>query len=501
MTDKTMQILSWNTRGFGSTTRRRIVRNFISRHYKHVDVIALQELKVTDRTKLEASLHSLLPGGRIIVDYTRSGRGGNALIINPRIRVSETGVSGFGGAAWATVHTASGSIRIASLHAPNTKEGRQTFWGWWDEQMDDEDWILAGDFNNVELPEDSKGKSALMHGAEERTWRIWANRTDSIDAYLTAARTTGGLFTRMAFCGHRYDQARLDRFYLTNRGEWNSQKRWELGWGRIRQILREEKGKQERQYRQVEDIRREVEELRLKMEQEGEGTEEIKNELITKEAELRERDLRDARAWKMRSKERWLREGEAPSRYFYSQLKAKFAREKISRLETALRKTTDLPPDGEEVLSRAGNSVESWIELTNRWTLEQRRAANRNPYRITQNLTRAIEEMRDGAAHTWGINDFHTEGTDHDQTDSNPGSQAIRREHEGPPNQSILVSTQILSQQELQTMWQMFLEYDRESASSAQWGGSNTLPGSPEAETRMTENHQSSSHAPRSGRM
>ncbi|KAL3687961.1 hypothetical protein R1sor_014270 [Riccia sorocarpa] len=270
-------------------------------------------------------------------DYTNSGRGGSALLINQKLRVSETGVSSFGWAAWATVHAASRSIRVASLHTLKTKEERQTYWEWWDSHIDGEDWILAGDFNNVELSEDSKGKSALMQGSEERDGRRMVNTTDNIDAYMAAVRTKGGLFTRMAFCGQRYDQARLDRFYLSNKGEWcelieevihnteqtlsnhvpislelqliraencnwkpmsyfkinqqlmenqevlmklketwedrppfckNSQKRWEMGWGRLRKILKEEKNRQKNDCKEEDDIRREIEDLRIILKEE-----------------------------------------------------------------------------------------------------------------------------------------------------------------------------------------------------------------------------------------
>ncbi|KAL3677366.1 hypothetical protein R1sor_027314 [Riccia sorocarpa] len=195
----TLKVLSWNTRGFGTEGRRRIVRDFIKRAYKDIDIIALQELKVTDRRRLEMSLRALMPEGRIVVDYTPSGKRGCALLISSKLRVSEVGTSQFGGAAWATVHAASGSIRVASLHAPNSKEERQVYWNWWDHQVDGEDWLIAGDFNNVELQEDSKGKSALMRGAEERAWKRFTYRTDMVDAYLAPTKIEGGLYTRLAF--------------------------------------------------------------------------------------------------------------------------------------------------------------------------------------------------------------------------------------------------------------------------------------------------------------
>ncbi|KAL3695991.1 hypothetical protein R1sor_010067 [Riccia sorocarpa] len=224
--------------------RRRILKNFITRQYRHVDIITLEELKVKNKTKLEKKLRNLIPGARIIIDYTNSGRRGSALLINQKLRVSETGVSGFGGAAWATVHAASGSIRVASLQAPNTKEERQTYWEWRDSQIDGEDWILVGDFNNVELSEDSNGKSALMQGSEERAWRRMVNRTDSIYAYMAAVRT----------------------------------KHCRQG--------------QKNDYKEGDDIRREVEDLRIILQEED--NEETRMRLLSKENKLRKREIREA---------------------------------------------------------------------------------------------------------------------------------------------------------------------------------------------------------------
>ncbi|KAL3698211.1 hypothetical protein R1sor_012287 [Riccia sorocarpa] len=47
--------------------------------------------------------------------------GGYALLISAKLRMLEFGVYGFGGAAWATMHAANGSVMVASLHAPNQR--------------------------------------------------------------------------------------------------------------------------------------------------------------------------------------------------------------------------------------------------------------------------------------------------------------------------------------------------------------------------------------------
>ncbi|KAL3699904.1 hypothetical protein R1sor_017926 [Riccia sorocarpa] len=61
-------------------------------------------------------------------------------------------------------------------------------------------------------------------------------------------------------------------------------------------------------------------------------SEEHKARLAHIEDQLRKQEHQDARAWRLRSKQRWLREGEAPSRYFFAQMKAKFTNETMPTL-------------------------------------------------------------------------------------------------------------------------------------------------------------------------
>ncbi|KAL3689318.1 hypothetical protein R1sor_015627 [Riccia sorocarpa] len=364
-----------------------------------------------------------MPDGRILVDYTPSGRGGSALLISSKLWVSEVGTSGFGGAAWAMV--------------------------------DGEDWLIAGDFNNVELQDDSRGKSALIRGAEERAWRRFSYRTDMVDAYLAAAKTEGGLYTRLAFCGDRFDRARLDRFYLTNRGEWceaiktvkhysdqllsdhipialelqlvqdddanwkprsyfkmsnylvnkpgvlevlnetwsehppfcrSSQKRWELAWGRIKQVLKHKKDKNQLEAREIDDVRREVQDLRRRSETEDLSTDAVEI-LKSKEAEIRSHKAREAKLWKTRSKDRWLREGETPSKYFYQKLKAKYAREKITVLETT---NGDVLTNHKQILQELEDYYRA---LYTRGRISQQVIQARTD--VLQNLTMRISEADD----------------------------------------------------------------------------------------------------------
>ncbi|KAL3683336.1 hypothetical protein R1sor_001358 [Riccia sorocarpa] len=168
----------------------------------------------------EARLAAVAANTNVLVDYTVSGRGGAALLVPQQYPILDHGTSGTGNAVWALVNTKIGLIKIISIHAPNTKAERTILWDRMQDIIGDGRWIMAGDFNMVELYEDSKGKSALVSGAEARSWKYLAESKGLIAAYLCDVTTTGGFFTRQAFCGLRYDRARLDRIYVSEGAEW-----------------------------------------------------------------------------------------------------------------------------------------------------------------------------------------------------------------------------------------------------------------------------------------
>ncbi|KAL3694686.1 hypothetical protein R1sor_008337 [Riccia sorocarpa] len=110
--------------GHFSALGRRAVRNFIRKVENLNAIVALQELKVKDKSILEARLSALIPNANIYVDYTVSGRGGAALLIPSSVTVLDHGVSGTGNAVWVTIDSVLGPIKLISIHAPNTKELR-----------------------------------------------------------------------------------------------------------------------------------------------------------------------------------------------------------------------------------------------------------------------------------------------------------------------------------------------------------------------------------------
>lgn len=51
--------------------------------------------------------------------------------------------------------------------------------------MDDDVWMIYGDFNMVDLLDGTRGKSTYIKGGEERIWsKIYVDKFGSVDSYL-----------------------------------------------------------------------------------------------------------------------------------------------------------------------------------------------------------------------------------------------------------------------------------------------------------------------------
>ncbi|KAL3697864.1 hypothetical protein R1sor_011940 [Riccia sorocarpa] len=266
------------------------------------------ELKALE-DNLHFNLSRMWEGGSFVVDYSLTGRGGAAVLIHPSWKVRSSGIKGDGTAAWAEVETIAGLVKIISVYAPNNERDRKTFWAWLSQKLDGENWVVAGDMNSVELPDDSDGPTAVMHGGELRLWKIlstlcskevfqkvkevWENHPDSVQDPLA---------------------------------------RWTLGWARVKTFLRNEKTLAKGRADHTKDVRTELTALRMRMQ--VDNTERVRIRVLELENQLRKRELEDAKCWRLRSRIRWMEAGEAPSHYYFAQLKAKYARETINSLRS-----------------------------------------------------------------------------------------------------------------------------------------------------------------------
>ncbi|KAL3677440.1 hypothetical protein R1sor_027388 [Riccia sorocarpa] len=171
--------------------------------------------------KLKKILDRVMHQARAVIDYKENGMGDAVLLCHRSIIISGTGTSGKGYGAWAKIHLEGvGTVGVMSIHAPTKRRLRRDAWRWVREVTETGKWIICGDFNMVEYPEDTIGPSPLMEEHKRRCWDLVVGSGDLVDARLCASEAKGPHFTRQAWYGERFDQSRLDRFYITERGEW-----------------------------------------------------------------------------------------------------------------------------------------------------------------------------------------------------------------------------------------------------------------------------------------
>ncbi|KAL3692467.1 hypothetical protein R1sor_006118 [Riccia sorocarpa] len=111
----------------------------------------------------------------------------------------------------------------------------------------------------------------------------------------------------------------------------DSRRRWARGWQRVKQVLHEVRKDKDRIRREESGLAVEIA-WRREMITADSSAEEVQA-LARMEGRLKAQELRDAREWKIRSREKWIGEDAAPARYFFTRLKAKWARESIVALE------------------------------------------------------------------------------------------------------------------------------------------------------------------------
>ncbi|KAL3681966.1 hypothetical protein R1sor_024922 [Riccia sorocarpa] len=127
----------------------------------------------------------------------------------------------------------------------------------------------------------------------------------------------------------------------------DDRRRWARGWIRVKRVLQEVHKEKEEQRRREGNLEKEVAWRKENLSEEP-SEEEVKT-LEELESRLREKQLEEARRWRIRSRTKWLAEEEAPSRYFFAKMKAKWAQEKIEALEEDEGEVTT---DRQEILDK-----------------------------------------------------------------------------------------------------------------------------------------------------
>ncbi|KAL3694927.1 hypothetical protein R1sor_008578 [Riccia sorocarpa] len=125
----------------------------------------------------------------------------------------------------------------------------------------------------------------------------------------------------------------------------DARRRWARGWCRVKRVLRDVRSERDTKRKAEGDLESEIEWRRTRLE-ESQSVEDVEA-LERVEKRAKSMALQEAREWSARSRVKWLSEDEAPSKFFFSKLKTKWAREAIECLET---KDGEILTEGDEIL-------------------------------------------------------------------------------------------------------------------------------------------------------
>ncbi|KAL2641260.1 hypothetical protein R1flu_008847 [Riccia fluitans] len=376
--DDHLSLVSWNVRGLSRTSKAAGVKKWLRFNKGGVKAIRLQEVK-WNGWGMQRWLKSIFKDGTVIFDQPRRSKGGTALILHGSLYVLETGVGGDGRIAWAKVQNGDSWFGILSVYAPNKRKVRIEFWEKIKWMIRVGEWVILGDFNQVDLLEDAVGRSTLVCGREKRWWHQFLVKKGLVDSFICAARRMGGRYIRVARKAGRLEALRLDRFYFTSGAGWFCHVREVKHHGSSRlsdhcpisvviqmsseegirkresyfkmnfydlqdpEVLKEVRSEKSEQRKRDEGLPQEIGWRRKLLSAES-SPEEVEA-LAKAEGRLKNLEIQKTREWKIRSHDKWIAEDAAPAQYFFVKLRAKWAREAIQALENL---------DGEVVTKNEG---------------------------------------------------------------------------------------------------------------------------------------------------
>ncbi|KAL3677035.1 hypothetical protein R1sor_026983 [Riccia sorocarpa] len=286
---------------------------------------ATSELRIKE-DEARFRLSQITSWDKIIIDYTFEGKAGAALLVLNNWEIVEKGTHGTGTVAWAKVKVGEKVVGVASVHGPRDRSSRARIWRWMCQNWQGQDWIILGDWNNVENYEDTNGYSSVQKGKERRRWALLKAQLDLLDSLEMASVQKGPKFT---------SQERIKKYMATWRETANEESdpriRWERKWYAVRELLKEI-AKEENTKRRAKqaDLDR-LNSLRKQIAEDETGA--VLDELHRLEKKIKEAEEKQGKYWRKLSRIKWLKYGEVPSKFFFSALREQQAKQEITCLQ------------------------------------------------------------------------------------------------------------------------------------------------------------------------
>ena len=228
-----LAIATQNTRGLGQglagRRKRKELKNTFRLTTPTTDILLLQEVKLSEEACLRQARYIEFRGGTSLWNEgsfsAQSGRfkGGTGIVLSERISAAVThhGILYLGRAQYVVIRLSSLlHIGIINVYAFSHTGPRAMLWQHLaNTPLPDAQWIIAGDFNNIEHPRDKQGGSSntSISTRELEAWTQLLSRLGVRDAFNLGAffRKSDKAFTwTNSHNDETMIQSRIDRIYV-----------------------------------------------------------------------------------------------------------------------------------------------------------------------------------------------------------------------------------------------------------------------------------------------
>ncbi|KAL3692032.1 hypothetical protein R1sor_005683 [Riccia sorocarpa] len=398
-------IASWNINGGSDPDRIRVVRAWLKAQ-PEVKILGLQELKTTER-RAEFDLRSIFNQGRKVIDYAQNGKGGAALEADSSVQVTSSGVRGDGSAAWMKIQTDVGEVGVIRIDKISAKDS--TLEMATGTKLVDSYFIAL----NRKGPRFTRQRIRVDRMEFARLDRIYIS--DGADWFEQVGELLhdgqSGLSDHhpvkislqwkgdetekrqwRTYFKFRHQEMQTEEVKNKIKAAWQNKPRgvndarvhWELGWLRIKKIMQEVRRETRHTEADLQTLPAQLMQIRINIKMEN--TPENRALLAKLETQVKEQEINNAVAWRLRSRSRWLREGDAPSQYFFAMMRSKFKREMIESLTTD---SGDIITAPEDILPETHRFYQDLFQEEAIQDEDQRTANTEQALRLLQNKVTA----------------------------------------------------------------------------------------------------------------
>ncbi|KAL3694197.1 hypothetical protein R1sor_007848 [Riccia sorocarpa] len=141
---------------------------------------------------------------------------GVALLLREDVKIQQWGTDDEGRVVWARITLQQEDFMVASVYAPNETSDRICFWENLTLLLPGGKWVVAGDWNSVVSPSDSNSKSNRQSEEEASQFQMFCSTFELKDAREVARRKEGPRYTMAQMRHGKFCWSRLDRLYFSD---------------------------------------------------------------------------------------------------------------------------------------------------------------------------------------------------------------------------------------------------------------------------------------------